>query len=236
MEDLITVSDSVFLPARLKIIPNTTNLYEFQVAHKNFDAIIKVLLRSYAGLFEFYAKINEKDIAAKLNISTETVKQVLHQLHQLEIVSYLPATDKPQLTLNVGRLQDEYVRINYDSIQGRRKRFEIRANAMLNYVSNAHECRSMMILTYFGEKNTQRCGTCDFCRDRNKTGLNDLELKQLSDIILLKVSNSKLSIEEIVDFFKNYNKEKVIAVIRWLLDQEDLRENAQGILESVSTK
>jgi ATP-dependent DNA helicase RecQ len=236
MEDLITVSDAVFLPARLKIVPNTTNLYEFQVAHKNFDAIIKALLRSYAGLFEFYAKINEKDLAAKLNVSAETVKQLLNQLHQLEIVSYLPATDKPQLTLNVGRLQNEYVRINHDSIQGRKKRFEIRANAMLNYISNAHECRSMMILTYFGEKNIQRCGTCDFCRDRNKTGLNDIELKELSEIILLKVSHSKLSIEEIADFFKTYNKEKVITVIRWLLDQEDLKENTLGILESSSIK
>jgi ATP-dependent DNA helicase RecQ len=40
-------------------------LYKFQVEHPNQDDFIKLLLRSYGGMFDQYVTINEKIIAER---------------------------------------------------------------------------------------------------------------------------------------------------------------------------
>ena len=43
--------------------------------------------------------------------------------------------------------------------------------AVLHYSTTNHRCRSQLLLEYFGEKDSHRCGICDVCR-RQKSQLN----------------------------------------------------------------
>ena len=41
-----------------------------------------------------------------------------------------------------------------------------RADAMVEYASGTEECRSRWLLRYFGQEETEDCGSCDVCRAR----------------------------------------------------------------------
>ena len=41
-----------------------------------------------------------------------------------------------------------------------------RSDAMVEYASGTEECRSRWLLRYFGQEETEDCGSCDVCRAR----------------------------------------------------------------------
>ena len=85
-----------------------------------------------------------------------------------------------------------------------------------------------MLLAYFGEGNLHRCGTCDYCRERNKLELNDLEMEELRNEIhtILKLGPElPVTLAEKIKGFKN---DKVIAVLRWLIDNGEIGKDALG--------
>src|SRR5690606_17158268 len=48
-DEWISLSDSVFLPSRIRFEINATDLYRFQVEHANMDLLVKTLLRTYGA-------------------------------------------------------------------------------------------------------------------------------------------------------------------------------------------
>jgi ATP-dependent DNA helicase RecQ len=91
---------------------------------------------------------------------------------------------------------------------------------MIDYAESANRCRVVMLLDYFGEE-SDRCGTCDICRERNELDLSKYEF----DIILEEIKNilSEQSPDP-AELVKQINQpeEKVIKVIRWLLDHNKI--------------
>ena len=85
-----------------------------------------------------------------------------------------------------------------------------------------------MLLAYFGENNLHRCGTCDYCRERNKLELNDLEMEELRNEIHLILKNGPLLTQIIAEKIKGFKTEKVIAVLRWLIDTGEIGNDALG--------
>src|SRR5690606_13972725 len=96
-DEYIAVSESVYLPSRLKIIVSPEDIYRFQIEHAAYDPFIKTLLRSYGGLYEQYVSIREYDLAKRSSFTYAQVIENLKKLEGLGLISYLPQTDKPQL-------------------------------------------------------------------------------------------------------------------------------------------
>jgi ATP-dependent DNA helicase RecQ len=61
-EEYLKLSDAVHSPSKLMITTSNANLYKFQIANQYYDKFIKLLLRSYANLFNNYVVINEQEI------------------------------------------------------------------------------------------------------------------------------------------------------------------------------
>ena len=78
-----------------------------------------------------------------------------------------------------------------------------------------------MLLEYFGQKETQNCGICDVCTRKTEAGLAFYEFEQIKIAITEKLTESPLTVEKLIEFI-NFNDEKVIRVIRWLLDNNYL--------------
>src|SRR4029078_9502212 len=97
--------------------------------------------------------------------------QYLVALDKLQVLSYLPAKDAPQIVFTEERLDARDLHIDRQNLAERKQRFIIRAKAMLDYASNKSKCRSRMLLNYFGEEVSHRCGNCDYCLQRNKLGI-----------------------------------------------------------------
>jgi ATP-dependent DNA helicase RecQ len=223
LQGLLAYSDAPGFYSRIHFLVRPESLYEFQVKQPSLDQFIRILLRSYEGLFTEYVSIREKEVAKRTGLSLADVVQTLRKLHQLSIIDYQPATDEPQLTFTEERLDSKNLYIDREHLSVRKKRFEQRAYAMLSYAESHDKCRSQLLLNYFGETSPVRCGICDVCLQRNRMELSDLEFKQLEVKIIEKLSHGKMAVSELVKEFSFVSEEKLLKVLDWMLDNGQLK-------------
>ena len=98
-EDYIKLSEAIHQPSRLFIKVTHTELYQFQIANKQYDILLKILLRSYGSLFDNFTKIQENIIAKRAQLSTQEVKDFLTKLKQMDILDYIPQNSNPKLLM-----------------------------------------------------------------------------------------------------------------------------------------
>jgi len=219
-EGYIAVSEALRNPSRMIFLQNKENLYRFQVANPKYDTIIKTMLRSYTGLFTEYSKIDENEIAKRLNVTKENFINQLLKLKEFGIVDYQPQNKKPQITFLTGRLNEKDIIIARENYHILKECAHKRMDAMINYTKNENKCRSLMLLDYFGEKSENRCGKCDVCLERNKLKLSKLEFDKVVELIKPILRENPQSLEELLSKTKtNIPEKKIIKVIRWLRDQ-----------------
>ena len=167
-EGYIALSDALSSPSRVFCSIDKEELYRFQLSTPSYDSFVKILLRSYSGIFTEFVKINETDLAKRLKISREDVVKRLQWLQQVNILQYEPQNEMPGLTFLEGRQQVDQLRISPEVYHERRKFAKKRLDAIIHYAKRKNNCRSITLLNYFGENIRQRCGQCDVCIERNK--------------------------------------------------------------------
>ena len=70
--------------SKIKIVVEHSELYKFQSNNSFLNPYIKLLLRSYSGLFEDYININEKILAERIQTTEKKIKEILYRLEKLE--------------------------------------------------------------------------------------------------------------------------------------------------------
>jgi len=65
------------------------------------------------------------------------------------------------------RLDRKSLVISPDNYRLVKEKYVLRLNKMIEYAEMKNRCRSVMLLDYFGEE-SDRCGICDICRERNE--------------------------------------------------------------------
>lgn len=220
LQGLIVMNDSVALQSRIHFIVRANDLYEFQVKNPRFDNFIKVILRLYEGIFDEYVNINESDIALRSTMTLDETKSMLTSLQKLHILTYLPFTDKPQLTYTEARLEQKLLFIDKENLIERKNRFIERAASFLHYAETNNRCRSQMLVAYFGENNTERCGVCDYCLEKNKTGVSDLEFDEISSRIKNLLKGNHIGLSDIIIKMRPATEESTLKVIEWMVDNE----------------
>lgn len=163
-----------------------------------------------------------RDIARRVNKTIEEVMKTLIYLKKIDVIEYLPQTDKPQILFLQERINEKDLILRDDVYANRKERFKKRLDSMISYVSNEHQCRSVMLLNYFNETQLYRCGICDYCRKRNKVELNDVEFEALMADVKLLLQPKPLSITELVRLLNRKSEEKTLNAIQWMIDNEIL--------------
>ena len=158
-EEHLKLSDAVHNPSKLMIIISNANLYKFQIANRYYDNFIKLLLRSYTNLFNNYVIINEQEIASRFNVTADEVKRLLDKLVQLEIVKYLPKNNNGEITYLKERKDIEYLYLEEQKWENRKKYEQDKLQKITHYITDKKECRSKLLLHYFGEEESEQCGT-----------------------------------------------------------------------------
>ncbi|HIZ00909.1 MAG TPA: RecQ family ATP-dependent DNA helicase [Candidatus Bacteroides merdipullorum] len=149
--------------SRLVFTIQRDELYRLRGLDNDTDRLIHLLLRSYTGLFTDYAFINEDLLATRTGLTRRRVYELLLHLSQIHIISYIPRKKIPHIRYTRARVETSQIHLPPDVYDERKKRYEARINAMLDYADNDTLCRSRLLLRYFGEKNEHDCGHCDTC-------------------------------------------------------------------------
>jgi len=221
-EGYISTTEAINQSSKIHLIINKGDLYKFQVENKKYDDFIKLILRSYTGAFEDYISIRENDLAKRNNITKDEAIKTLEYLDKMQILSYIKQTNVPQIIFTLSRADSNNINISKGNYENYKQQVIERMEWMIHYASSKHKCRSQLLLSYFGEKETFRCGICDVCLERNKLDLNDIEFKNVSDQIKIRLKQNNLTLTELVNSITNSREDKVLKVVQWLIDNDKL--------------
>jgi ATP-dependent DNA helicase RecQ len=219
-EGYIEFTEEINNPSRVHFIVGRDDLYKFQVANETFDGFIKLLLRSYTGMFTEYVVINEDSLAKKSAITREMVYQYLVKLSSMNIISYIPGKRTALVIFTEERLERRALVISNENYLLLKEKYTYRLEKMIDYAESKTRCRSVILLDYFGEE-SDRCGTCDICRERNELDLSKYEFDMILEEVKDILSQETPDMEDLVKRV-TYPEEKTIRVIRWLLDHNKI--------------
>lgn len=217
-EGYVALNEGLNYPSRLFIKANKEGLYRFQVSNEKYDPFLKTLLRSYPGLFTDFVMIHEGELARRMEMTQDQVINNLKYLEKQNILDYIPRATKPMVVFLQERIAPENLSISPEHYKHRLAEATNRLDALIGYTEETRKCRSQTLLAYFGETNSKRCGMCDVCLERNKLGLNEQEFDEVLSRIKPLMIKKTVSIEEIVSAAAPIHEDKVLLVIRWLLD------------------
>ena len=219
-EEYIKISEAVHSSSKLTIIVSNSELYKFQISNKYYDNFLKLLLRSYANLFYNYVIINEQEIAKRFNVNNEEVVRLLNKLVQLEIVRYAPKNNNSQITYLKARKDTEKLYLAEKKWEERKKYEQEKLNKITNYIIDKDSCRSRLLLHYFGEAESNKCGKCDYCINEKRQKIKESEYKKITNKLEEFLKDKELTIEEICVLMPNYHVQQLISIIQYLFDNE----------------
>ncbi len=233
-EGYLEFTEEINNPSRVHFIVSRDDLYKFQVANESFDSFIKLLLRSYTGLFTEFVSVNEDALSKKSAASRDTIYQYLKRLSSMNIIKYIPGKKTALVIFTEERLVRKALLISTENYLKVKERYEQRLERMIAYADSDTHCRSVFLLNYFGEE-ADRCGICDVCRKRNELDLSKYEFDMIVSDIKNVLAKSNPDPEELVKMI-SHPEEKVIKVIRWLLDHNEISQDKFRKLNWLSHK
>lgn len=227
-EGYLELTEELNNPSRVNFIVNRDDLYKFQVANVALDGFIKLILRSYTGLFTDYVAVNEDFLSKKSGLTRDAVYKFMTHLSSHDIIKYIPGKKSALIIFSEERLDRKSLRISPENHSGVKDKFEIRLGRMLGYVGSETRCRPSLILDYFGQ-DSERCGKCDVCLSRNELDLSKYEFDMILGEVKRLLGNTSIAIDEIVRMVGG-DDQKTIKVVRWLLDHDKIRSDENNLL------
>ncbi len=180
---IISLSKQFKNKVSLQFTTNSTTLFRYLEKHENFSTIVKSVLRMYGGIFEQNTHINLSKVAEKSSATETKIIQTLLQLEEDNlIVLNLNKTDA-QVTFIEPREDDKTINRIATTIKQQNQLKYNQVNAILNYINNDTQCKSIQLLSYFGEQEPTPCGICSVCISPKKLPDTTLLRKQIIEIL-----------------------------------------------------
>ena len=170
--------------SRLRFIITRDELYRRYDISDTADHIIRALLRLYSGVFSDYVFIDEKYLSEMTGIDLEPLYETLLGLGRARVVHYIPRRTCPSVTFVRKRVDTHRVVITPAIYEERKASYATRIEAMKEYVLSENQCRSRMLLRYFGERGAAPCGKCDNCRKHRESAFSELHYEAYREILL----------------------------------------------------
>lgn len=222
-EGYIGLSEAISNPSKIKFLLNKNDLYRFQIENPKLDPFIQLLIRSYSGVFTDFIRIDEFTLAQRMRADKSIVAKGLQTLDRMDVLSYSPASNSPRITFLSPRLDEKEIILSEEHYFQRKQMAEQRMNAMIQYVESSSKCRSQILLEYFGEKDSRRCGRCDVCEKRTEIDLSEYHFNTVIKIIKPLLMEKELGIRELMSQIGTMDSERAMKAIRWLLDNGKIK-------------
>ncbi len=227
-EDILSFNEVFFKPSTLVFNCDKEALADFEKQYPQLEDIIKGLLRSYEGIFDYPAAINEKQLAKFLQKKLPDVEKELQELKRFGIIDYSPQKDTPQVTLLQNRMYNDSFAIDLQDQKERKLHFENRVKAMVGYVGNLVNCRSKEIAAYFNDTNVKKCGICDNCINQKELVISKEEFENISKKIIDAVSQKSTSFKELLNYLSPIKKDKIWKVVDYLQSENKITISKEG--------
>ena len=224
-EGFLILSDSFDEPSKVMIKASRDEIYGFQVNNPQFSELIKCMLRSLPGVMTDFVKINEEVLAKRVGVPLEKIQKQLKTLDDYQFLTYLPRNDKPQVLFLSEFVNTKHFNLSKENYHSRKKDAEARVKAIIDFVNNDEECRSVQLLRYFNEESCQTCGQCDVCQ---KQGKNRVPYGTIEEKLRSVMREESQSVREVLSKCGEYDDAKVLDSIRFLIDSGVIQMDGEG--------
>lgn len=209
--------------SRIMFTITKEELYRIREQSEDTEKLIRILLRSYTGLFTDYAYISEDNLSTRSGLSKQQIYETLLSLSRQHILHYISAKKTPYIIYTRERQETERVYLSKEVYEDRKESYVQRINAMIEYAESENRCRSRMLLRYFGEKNEHNCGQCDVCLQQHQSGLKSGEFESISQQLQALLKENPLSLQEIKDKMQ-VPENHLMKVVSYLVSEEIIRQ------------
>ncbi len=226
-EGWIQLVEPIDSPSRIHFLVGNNDLYRFYISNPDFETFIRLLLRTYQGLFSSFVNINEHHLARKANISVETVKKYFTLLQQNHLLSYIPRKRSSYIVYTQERIDEKYLHISKNIYSNRKQQAIDKIEAIIRFVSSKEQCRSAIILQYFGETKIEDCGMCDYCVEKKSNSKREQEIQTKVKHLL---KNQTLNTEALCKMI-NTNPTILLRALKPLIDENIIVLNSHKSFE-----
>ncbi|MCR5070469.1 MAG: RecQ family ATP-dependent DNA helicase [Bacteroidales bacterium] len=169
----LTFSEDVEIATQVGILVDRNTLYDIDLPDPAMVSLLEVLMRRYSGIFSWPVPIREESVAAALSLTIPLLRQLLYRTSLEHIIKYIPGDRCSVVFLHHNRLMPGNVDLQKEKYNFLLDNARARSDAMIEYASGSEECRSRWLLRYFGQEESEDCGTCDVCRARRSAPAPD---------------------------------------------------------------
>lgn len=217
--------------SRIMFTITKEELYRIHEQNEDTEKLLRILLRTYTGLFTDYAYINEELLSNRSGLSRQQIYETLLFLTRQHILHYIPGKKTPYIIYTRERQETDRIYLSREVYEDRKESYRQRIEAMIEYAESENKCRSRMLLHYFGEKNEHNCGQCDVCLQHHHSGLRQSQFDEISRQIRSLLDMESLSLQELKTRMEDVPEEQLTKVVSYLLSEEIIRQE-NGRLQS----
>lgn len=215
--------------SRIMFTITKEELYRIHEQNEETEKLIRILLRTYTGLFTDYAYINEEILSARSGMNRQQIYETLLFLTKQHILHYIPGKKTPYIIYTRERQETDRIYLSREVYEERKESYQRRINAMIEYAESENNCRSRMLLHYFGEKNEHNCGQCDVCLRHHNSGLKQNQFDEISHRILSLLKAAPMPFQALKTQLE-VPEEQLNKVVAYLMSEEIIHQE-NGLLQ-----
>ena len=119
--------------------------------------------------------------------------------------------------------------LSKENYYDRKKDAEERVKAVVDFVNNDEECRSVQLLRYFNEKTRKTCGRCDVCLRQCQ---HRVPYDSIEERVQSVMRETALPMKEVLSQCSDFEASQVLDAIRFLVDNGVLQYEKDGLIKS----
>lgn len=223
-ENILLLDENYKKKSTLKFLVNNNQIFDYLSNHPSTNELIKLILRSYGGIFEHYTIINEYKLSKKLNCSKNEVVKQLKELHSNGIINYSYENTSSRLLFLAARDDNYTINSISKNIEQQNNLKSEKLKAVISYIENTKTCRTIQFLSYFNEYITEPCGTCDNCLVKKA---KNSSIQTIIDQILELLKDRVLSSQELVVLL-DYSETEILNSLKILLEKNKITITSQN--------
>lgn len=216
-----TLSEDVDISTKLQIMAERNELYDMQFEDSRMAVLLELLMRRYTGIFSYPVPVDEEYIASRVGVQVPMLRQLLYKLSLEHVLKYIPCDHATVLFLHHDRLRPKNLNLDPERYELLKNSSMTRMQKMIDYVSEGDVCRSSFLLEYFGQKDSNDCGTCDICRSaKRKTAAHEDTAVMLASYINVEKSG-RYSLDDVALRFGTAGSHSAVEyqdILRRLID------------------
>ena len=203
---IITLTQHFNFRTKIQFITTNAILFQYLETHLDLNTLVKVLLRTYGGIFDYETKVNLNLVIQKSNLSEKQVIEQLKRIEKDEIISLKMANTDSEIAFLQPREDDITINPIAKTIEQQHTLKHQQIESVIGYIKNDSVCKSQQLLSFFGEKTNIICGKCSVCIAKN-SGVNTNLKTDVSNEILKILQTEALSSRQLLSTIKCTEKE-----------------------------